>query len=234
MPPPASVPAPPLPSPAPAAATQPAVPAQAADEALLFEAFCAGARLSPSAFAGEDRVAVMQRLGEVYRHMVLGLADLMGERTALKNEYRMTRTMVRPEGNNPFKWAPPRRLAIEVLKGGDAGFADGGEAVAESFREVRAHLLCMLAGMRAAVGTTIDALSPQAVERAAEGRFLLKAQRDARLWEAFVEHHARFRAQADDDADGPINRAFRQAYERQDAELDGRQAGYGGPGGNRS
>ena len=200
-------------------------------DAMLFEAFCAGARLSPQAFAGEDRAAAMTRLGEVYRAMVLGLADLMGERTALKNEYRMTRTQVRAEGNNPFKWVPPQRLAIEVLRGGEGGFADGPQAVGEGFRDVKIHLLCMLAGMRAAIAATMEALSPAQTEAAHGSKaFLIKAQREAALWQEYAQRFERFRVDAEDSADGPINRAFRSAYEKQLGELLGAQAGYdGGP-----
>lgn len=230
-------PAPPSQSPPPPVASLPAgakpVAATAADSEL-FDAFCAGARLSPASFAAGERVAAMTRLGEVYRGMVLGLADLMSERTALKNEYRMTRTMVRAEQNNPFKWVPPQRLAIEVLRGGD-GFAGGAEAVSEAFRDIKIHILCMLAGMRAAIEATMGAVAPAPVEAAVEGRsFLIKAQRDAALWIAYVERYERFKIDADDNADGPVNRAFRTAYEKQLGDLLGVSAGYaGGPAGPR-
>lgn len=213
----------------PASAPAPQAAPASSGDGDLFESFCAGARLSPAAFAGDDRAAAMVRLGEVYRGMVLGLADLMSERTALKNEYRMTRTMVRPEANSPFKWAPPQRLAIEVLRGGDTGFSNGGEAVGEAFRDIKVHILCMLAGMRAAIATTMDALSPTMTGGALEGRsFLIKAQREAALWSEYVERFERFRLEADDSADGPVNRAFRNAYEKQLNELLGAATGYAG------
>ena len=229
-----AAPAPPAaPPPVPAAVRTAGAPDAASDG--LFEAFCTGARLSPASFAVEERAAVMERLGEVYRGMVLGLADLMSERTALKNEYRLSRTMVRADHNNPFKWAPPQRLAIEVLRGGDAGFAGGGEAVAESFRDIKVHILCMLAGMRAAITATMGALSPASAEAGVEGRnFLIKTQRDAALWLDYVDRFERFRADADDSADGPVNRAFRNAYEKQYGALASETTGYaGGPEGAR-
>lgn len=220
------------PLPAPVAAPPVAAPPRTVAPGIgddLFDAFCAGARLSPAAFAGEDRAAVMLRLGEVYRAMVLGLADLMGERTALKNEYRMTRTMVRPEGNNPFKWAPPQRLAIEVLRSGDTGFAAGTEAVTEGFRDVKIHIICMLAGMRAAVAETMNSLSPETIEAGVGGRsYLLKAQREAALWVEYSDRFADFKRDAEDSADGPVNRAFRTAYEKQLSELVGAAPGYAG------
>ena len=222
-----AMPAPTPPTPLPVGA--PPVPAHA--DAVLFEAFCAGARLSPASFAGEDRAAAMTRLGEIYRAMVLGLADLMSERTALKNEYRMARTQVRAEDNNPFKWAPPQRLAVEVLRGGDGGFVNGAQAVNEGFRDLKIHILCMLAGMRAAIAATMETLSPTQAEAGFAGKsFLIRAQRDAALWQEYSARFERFQLDADDSADGPINRAFRAAYEKQMGDLLGAHIGYhGGP-----
>ena len=205
-------------------AVAPPVPAGSVDEGL-FEHFCAGAGLSPSAFAGEDRAAVMERLGAVYRQAMLGVADLMQERTALRNEYRMLRTTVRPEGNNPFKWVPPQRIAVELLRSEEGGYMTGERALNEALRDVKAHLLCMLAGMRQALTATFDALSPDAVEKRIAGRgYLMKAQRDAAAWSEYVALAAQLKDEAEDSADGLINRAFRAGYEAQASELgDGRR-----------
>ncbi|WP_442678492.1 type VI secretion system-associated FHA domain protein TagH [Sphingomonas sp. ASY06-1R] len=196
------------------------VPPPASDGDALFEHFCAGAGIDPNAFAGEDRRALMERLGGVYRQSVLGISDLMQERTALRNEYRMVRTTVQPQGNNPFKWVPPQRIAVELLRGEGSGYTTGERALNEALRDVKAHLLCMLAGMRSALAATFQALSPQEIEsQIGDRNFLIKAQRDAALWAGYVEIAARLRAEADDSADGMINRAFRRAYEAQAEEL---------------
>ncbi|WP_420139330.1 type VI secretion system-associated FHA domain protein TagH [Sphingomonas sp.] len=197
-----------------------AEPPQAVDSDALFDHFCAGAGIDPNSFAGEDRRALMERLGGVYRQSVLGIADLMQERTALRNEYRMVRTTVQPQGNNPFKWVPPQRIAVELLRGDGSGYTTGERALNEALRDVKAHLLCMLAGMRSALAATFQALSPKEIEsQIGDRNFLIKAQRDAALWAGYVEIAERLRAEADDSADGMINRAFRRAYEAQAEEL---------------
>ncbi|HEY3697004.1 MAG TPA: type VI secretion system-associated FHA domain protein TagH [Phenylobacterium sp.] len=184
----------------------------------LLDAFCAGAKLDASAFAGEDPAVVMQRLGEVYRQMVLGLGDLMQERTSAKSGYRMERTRVHAEGNNPFKWAAPQRVAVDLLRGRETGFLTGPAAVTASFGDLKKHLLCMLAGMRAAIGATLDGLSPEAVEAALERQsYMLRAKVN---WAEYVKLHGAFRQQAQGEPDSVLNRAFAQAYERRLDELD--------------
>jgi predicted component of type VI protein secretion system len=123
------------------------------------------------------------------------------------------------EGNNPFKWAAPQRLAVDLLRRGEAGFLPGPLAVSASFMDLKKHLLCMLAGMRAAIGSAIDALSPEAVEGTLESQPFLMKSRAA--WTEYLRLHAEFRRRAQDDPNGALNRAFVDAYERRLRELDG-------------
>lgn len=96
----------------------------------------------------------------------------------------------------------------------------GERALNEALRDVKAHLLCMLAGMRQALTATFDALSPDAVEKRIAGRgYLMKAQRDAAAWTDYVALAAQLKDEAEDSADGLINRAFRAGYETQAEEL---------------
>lgn len=186
----------------------------------LLDAFCAGARLDASAFSGEDPVEVMRRLGAVYQQMVLGLGDLMSERTSVKTEYRMTRTTVRAEGNNPFKWAPAQRVATDLLRPRGEGFLSGPAAVKASFEDMKKHLLCMMAGLRAAVSSSIVSLAPEEAEARLKGQSMVLKNRDAMAFAEYVKLHAEFQAQAGHDLDSPVNQAFRDAYERQLQELD--------------
>ena len=195
-------------------------PGAPAAEFDLFQAFCTGARLDPTSFVQEDQVALMQRLGAVYRHMVLGLSDVMGERTALKSEYRMVRTTIRAEDNNPLKWAPPQKVAAELLKDADEGFLAGPEAVTESFQDIKKHLLCMLAGLRAALSSTLDALAPGRIEDAIKDQSFVLKPRGAVAWSEYAKVYAELRREAEDNADSPVNREFRAAYEKQLIELD--------------
>jgi predicted component of type VI protein secretion system len=198
----------------------PAHPA-APNEGALLEAFCAGAKLDVSAFSGEDPAEVLRRLGAVYQQMVLGLGDLMSERTSIKSEYRMTRTTVRAEGNNPFRWATPQRVAVDLLRGGGDGFLCGPEAVKASFSDMKKHLLCMLSGMRAAVAVTLDILEPAKVEETLKGSSFKLMNRGGAAWAEYGRLHQVLSETTDGDPDGPVNQAFRQAYERELHTLDG-------------
>ena len=215
-----AIPPPPAPPSPAAAASRPSDLAAPGASTNLFEAFCAGAKLDPASLAGEDPAAMMGRLGEVYRHMVLGLSDVLGERTALKNEYRMVRTTIQADENNPFKWAPPQKVASELLRAADDGFLDGPAAVAESYQDVKKHLLCMLAGLRAALASSLDTLAPGRIEDAIKDQSFVLKPRAAVAWAEYVKVYGQYRHEAEDSADSAVNRAFRAAYEKQLDELD--------------
>lgn len=189
-------------------------------DASLMEAFCAGARLDASAFSGEDPAQVMRRLGAVYQQMVLGLASLMTERTIAKSEYNLERTTLRAGGNNPFRWAPAERVAVDLLRPREDGFLSGAAAVQLSFNDLNKHLVCTLAGVRASVAATWAALDPARFDEAGKGgiNFALK-NRSAEAWARYVEAYGEARKQADDEQ-SPANLAFRAAYEAQRLALE--------------
>jgi predicted component of type VI protein secretion system len=189
-------------------------------DAALLEAFCEGAGIDASAFAAEVPADVMRRAGEAYRQAVIGLCDLMGERTSVKSAYRMDRTTVGASGNNPFKWADPHRVGIDLLRAGNGSFLAGAAAMKDSFEDLKKHLLCLVAGSRAAVAATLEEVGPARIEESVSGRSMLFQIKADACWREFVKRHAQVSADAREDADSAINRAFKAGYERQVRKLD--------------
>lgn len=179
-------------------------------EGSLLEAFCEGAGLDVSAFSGEEPVEIMRCAGAVYRQMVVGLSDLMQERSSTRTQYRMDRTTIGAKDNNPFKWAPTRRLATDLLRGGEVGFLAGPDALKASFADLKKHLLGTLAGFRAALDAVLAQGAPERIEAEAGGS-LLKS-RAAAAWETYGAVHARLAGELENGADGAINQAFIAAY----------------------
>lgn len=187
-------------------------------DAALLDAFCAGAKLDASSFAGEDPAEVLRRAGAVYQQVIVGLGDLMSERTSLKSAFAMDRTTVAAADNNPFKWAPAERLAIDMLRTRHDGFLTGPAALKASFEDLKKHVICLMAGSRAAVSATLDALNPDAVsEQAGSSLFMTKSEA---CWRQVQTLHASLASEARENADSAINRAFRQGYEQQLRQIE--------------
>lgn len=184
------------------------------DEGSLLEAFCEGAKLDVSALSGESQPEIMRRAGAIYRQMVLGLADLVAERSAAKAALSMDRTTIGAQDNNPIKWAPNRRLATDLLLGQDSAFLSGPEAIKASFEDVKAHMFATVRGFESAVQAALDALSPGAVADRVDGQSAFLKGRAALCWVEFEKTHAELRRTVEERGEGPLDQAFVAAYER--------------------
>lgn len=193
----------------------------------LLEAFCEGAKLDVSALSLEEPAEIMRRAGAIYRQMVLGLGDLVSERSVAKADLRMDRTTIDARDNNPFKWAPTRRLATDLLLGKEAGFLSGPAAIKASFEDLKQHMLGTLSGFGAALRAALEALSPEAIHKRLEGQSLFLKSRPVQAWAEYESAHSDLRRQIVEGADGAVNHAFVTAYEQSMGDIA--QDGPSGP-----
>lgn len=178
----------------------------------LLEAFCQGAGLDCSQLSEEEPEEIMRRAGAVYRQMVLGIGDLMAERDLARARYRLTRTTISGSNNNPFKWAPTQRLAIDLLLVGSTGFLSGPAALKASFRDVKRHLVATFAGLQGSLRAAIGTFDPAALDTAIADRATLLKSRTALQMGAVAERHADLVRQLDEASPGSLDHAFVAAY----------------------
>lgn len=205
----------------------PAPPAAAqAPQAELLEAFLRGAGLSQLRIDRAEAAAQMEAIGRSYRHMVEGLVDVLRARSSLKGEFRMAQTMIRPVENNPLKFAPNVDEALLLLlRHGNAAFMPPDQAVKESFDDVRAHQLAVMAGVQAAIKHLLKRFEPAALEarlsKPSGLSALLPGSRQSQYWELFTDLYASISREAEDDFQDLFGREFSRAYEEHSARLRG-------------
>jgi len=214
--------APPKPAPAPAPAAPTAV-----DDGELMEAFLRGAGLQHLRLDRAAAAAQMEAIGRSYRLMVEGLIDVLRARASLKGEFRMAQTMIQPVQNNPLKFAPNVDEALlMLLRHDNQAFMAPDQAVGESFDDLRAHQLALMAGVQAAIKYLLARFEP----RELEGRLnkpsglsaLLPNGRRAHYWELFTELYATISQEAEDGFQELFGREFSRAYEEHITRLRGR------------
>lgn len=188
------------------------------EEGSLLEAFCEGAGLDASLLSSEEPTEIMRRAGAVYRQMVLGIGDLMSERDRARMRYQLSRTTIGGAGNNPFKWAPTQRLAIDLLLAGTSGFLSGPAALQASFQDIKRHLVATFAGLQASLRTAVDSFAPDAVNASLAGKASLLKSRAALQWQEVADRHADLRRQLDEDEGGSLDDAFVKGYDEAEAQ----------------
>lgn len=198
---------------APVAAPAPAVP-----QPDLLQAFLRGAGLDQLRIDPQQAQAQMESLGRSYRLMVEGLIDVLRARSSLKGEFRMQQTMIRPVENNPLKFAPNVDEAmLLLLRHSNQAFMAPDQAVRDSFDDLRAHQLAVMAGVEAAIKHLLGRFEPAELEArmARPGGLgnLFSGSRQAQNWQQFTALYKQISQEAQDDFQDLFGREFSRAYE---------------------
>lgn len=198
--------------------------AQAVDGDALLQAFLRGAGIEHLRIDGGDATAQMEAIGRSYRLMVEGLIDVLRARSSLKGEFRMQQTSIAPVQNNPLKFAPNADEALLLLlRHGNQAFLAPDQAVRDSFDDLRAHQLAVMAGVEAAIKHLLTRFEPARLEaRLAPAAGLAKlfgGSRQAHCWQQFTELYGQISREAEDDFQDLFGREFSRAYEAHSARL---------------
>lgn len=211
---------PPSAPPVTAAAVAPpaAAPAPAMASDALLQAFLRGAGIEHLRIDAADAAAQMEAIGRSYRLMVEGLIDVLRARSSLKGEFRMQQTTIAPVQNNPLKFAPNADEALLLLlRHGNQAFMPADQAVRESFDDVRAHQLAVMAGVQAAIQHLLGCFQPARLEQrlapAAGLAKLFGGSRQAHCWQQFTELYGQISREAEDDFQELLGREFSRAYQ---------------------
>jgi type VI secretion system protein len=200
-----------------------AVPATSRVDGNSFQAFQRGAGLEHLRIDPDKALAQMESIGRSYRLMVQGLIDVLRARSSLKGEFRLQQTMVRPVENNPLKFAPDANEALLLLlRSSNSAFMPADQAVADSFDDLRAHQLAVMAGVEAAIKALLKRFEPAQLEKrmgkpGALANFF--GSRQAQHWQQFTELYAHIAREAEDDFQVLFGREFSRAYEEHSVRL---------------
>ncbi|NWA82978.1 type VI secretion system-associated FHA domain protein TagH [Pseudomonas sp. D2002] len=222
-----SIPTPVAPPPAPPVVQPPPVvepvpPVVDSQQPDLLQAFLRGAGLDQLRLDKADACAQMESIGRSYRLMVEGLIDVLRARASLKGEFRMQQTMIQPAENNPLKFAPNADEALLLLlRHGNQAFMAPDIAVRDSFDDLRAHQLAVMAGVEAAIKHLLTRFEPAQLEermgKPAGLSSLFNGSRQAQYWQQFTELYSNISREAQEDFQDLFGREFSRAYEEHSA-----------------
>ena len=175
---------------------------------------------APSARSAEQ----MELIGALLRSSISGALGLLAARGIAKRELGASPTLVQTRQNNPLKFSADVDTALRrMLEPPQRGFIPALPAVRETFDDLRAHEVAILAGMRAALEATLQRFEPATLEKrwAEKGVWenLRPVNHKAKLWDRFSEQHAEIVQEIEDDFDSIFSGAFSAAYDAQLARL---------------
>ena len=185
----------------------------------LWSAFCEGADVAIEPQQGIDP-ELMRIVGSLLRTAVDGTLQMMAVRATAKHELRADVTMIQARNNNPLKFSPDARSALEqMLQPPMRGFLAGPAAMTDAMHDLVGHTIGTMAGTRAALEGVLDRFTPQQLEAKLTDHSMLDTvlpmNRRAKLWALYLQHFEAIRNEAQDDFHTLFGRAFLAAYEQQ-------------------
>ncbi len=187
-------------------------------EAML-AAFLDGAGLETVVIPAGSEEQVLRKVGEAFRHSVVGIMSVLAARRGVKNELRLQQTTIMPADNNPLKFSIGAEEAMEnlLLKEG-RGYLSMRDAVIEAFDDINAHELALMAGMQEAVKHLLKQIDPTVLEQQPDkdrGLGDMLTTKKARYWDTYLRAYERIADMIDEDFDSVLGRYFSRAYEEQ-------------------
>ncbi len=192
MPPP---PPPPMPLVQPVAPTPPpmaAVPVNDDAGRAFVRAFCEGAGLSTDAVGKIAPQDFARELGSTLRVVSTEMMAMLQDRATTK---RFTkggdRTMIGAKNNNPLKFLPDAKQAMEVMfVAPREGFMKAGESVTAGMADIRLHQMAVFAAIQPALLKLLEDLSPDSIDDGSGGgavSILSGGANKKKAWDTFVE-----------------------------------------------
>jgi type VI secretion system protein len=172
--------------------------------------------IDPATLSDAKAATAAERAGDVLRIAVDGMLQILGSRSAAKQEFGMQRTAISRGANNALKFVATAEEALQMLLCNDIpGFLPAEDAMRETVTDINAHHLALLSGVRAAFADTLRRLDPAAIEQAVPHHAtdaMLPALRKARAWEAFRAKYAELERALAGDGHDIFGSEFARAY----------------------
>jgi len=192
----------------------PEVPAAASPVAPSSESSAHAGNSSPVAV--QTYTDGMPTADSAFEELVLkGLMDLLAARAELKNELRMSATLIAQAENNPLKFAAnvaaAKVLFAEVSK--NTAYLTRTEAVTQAMAEIQEHQTALTAGMREAFKQMLKTFAPENFEEkqgAGLGKIVSSPEKQA--WVAYKKFYADRVSQSDDPFQDLFSAALTRAY----------------------
>lgn len=132
----------------------------------------------------EELVELMKVAGALIREMTGGLMTMLRGRMELKNQFRVSRTMLSPVKNNPLKFSPSTEDALKLLFiDKKPGFLQPLEAVMQGFRDIMNHEMAMTAANQAALLSILKQFDPDNFSQKYNEGFVL--QKKSKCWDSY-------------------------------------------------
>jgi type VI secretion system protein len=150
--------------------------------------------------------------------------DLLHSRAAIKNEFRVTKTLLTTSENNPLKFSTNAEDAIySLFHKNRPGFLTSGPAFHQAFKDINQHQSALLHSVRVAMMDLLKQFDAESLEdsfvRSNKNKGILDKlsstkSSQAKLWQQYKElYKSEYKVDSDDSFQRIFGETFAQAYD---------------------
>ncbi|GLQ31844.1 type VI secretion system-associated FHA domain protein TagH [Litoribrevibacter albus] len=159
-----------------------------------------------------------EQLGGTFQELLLGLMDVLRNRSTTKSEFRVNQTTFQQKENNPLKFSASLEDAFHNLfNRPGTSFLPAQQAVKDAYQDINRHEEAIMAGAKGAVNGVLNQLSPELVQsKDFTTSFMDKmtpAKRQARYWDIYKELYKDLQKDFSNEGERAVNDEFTAAYE---------------------
>lgn len=158
-------------------------------------------------------------LGKILDVTTQGLIDVLTARAAVKSQFRVPMTMMRPVENNALKSsANATEALLYLLVNQNPAYLNAVDSFVEGFEDIKAHQMAMMAGMRAAFDSMVNRFDPEELgkrfaKRKSKSR--LRMPGNSHYWDMYKALYEDMTQDADANFQRLFGEEFARAYEEQ-------------------
>lgn len=184
-------------------------------DTIRFNTLLEGAGIPSSAITPE----LSDTFGKILRATIGGLIDLLRERDAMKDSFRLSVTKFKPAENNPLRFSANVEDALyNLLVKRNSAYLAPAEAISSSFADARCHQAAMLVAMRSAFAGMMQFFDPDKLAAAMDDkpkqrRFFSKGGDDQ--WTQYSELYRQLAEQPDHGFEQLFGERFARAYQQE-------------------
>lgn len=198
--------------------TSPGKPVDHSDRDAL-KAFFAELKIDPNDLMGRNKDEVMREAGILLRTLTKSMMELLAARSSVKSTFAMDTTQFNRSASNALKFSVSAEEAMAKMLTKQDGYKGPIASAEEAINDVKAHNLAVTEGLKIALRSTLNSLSPQKLEEKFDQEIKFSLFRSAKYWAMYREQFEDIAEKIQSTTNGEFADAFRENYQRQAQEV---------------
>jgi type VI secretion system protein len=197
----------------------------AAESGTAVDAFCRGAGVDSAAIPTDSQLALLTLAGQMLREVVLSLMESLKTRADQKDRFRLSKTSIQSNNNNPLKFSASVEEALrKLLDTHNTRYLGPVEALRDAFGDLKNHHLAVDAALLAALNDLLLRLDPvelqERFDRGLKRSPLLGVVNKTKYWELYSEFYPLLNQRDTRGLPAVFTEEFTRVYGEKIAELE--------------